>query len=54
MTAEIAAVALVLVLPAVVLLGSLAAIGLVVAALASADDRPVELDEQRLLRGATA
>jgi hypothetical protein len=51
MTAELAAVAVVLVLPAVVLLGSLATIALVIATLASADDRQVEMDERRLLRG---
>jgi len=50
-TAELAALAIVLVLPAVVILGALISIGLVVAALAAADDAPVDLDEHRLLRG---
>jgi hypothetical protein len=50
-TAELAALAIVLVLPAVIVLGALISVGLIVAVLAASDDAPAELDERRLLRG---
>lgn len=51
MTPEFVAVALVIFLPAVIVLGVLAVVGLVVAGLAGVADRASDPDERTLLRG---